>query len=223
MRRLPFALLAAFGCTLLSRGAGGADRRLAVRPEGAREVEVFRAVPLFRGERQTVTISGAGVEQSTRVELGGTAIPEGGLRRSKDSLAIDLVLAPATPLGPTEARLRFPIEPSGPEVFPVVVLRGGRIRAVKPARVPAGRPVTLTFEGSDLGNADILASTAYSGARVLPGGTETLCRVELTFPRPGRFEVALYDRAGIPRPRASLDAPGGYLRDPAARVEAFVP
>ena len=223
MRRPPLALLAVFGCVLLSPGAGGADRRFVVRPEGAREVEVFRAVPLFRGERQVVTVSGSGVAQATRVELVGVEVPASGIQRSKDSLAIDLALGAASPLGATEIRLRFPIELSGPEVFPAVVLRGGRVRAVKPARVPAGRPVTLTFEGSDLGNADVLASTAYSGARVLPGGTEALCRVELTFPRPGTFEVALYDRAGIPRPRASLDAPGGYLRDPAARVEAFVP
>jgi hypothetical protein len=215
---LPISLLAVLA--VLAGRSTAAERRLSIRVDGGRPVEVFRATPFYRGSSHTLTISGRGVDQATRVEVGrGFTAPNVGIRRTPDSLEIDVRVDPAAPTGSSELRLRFPIELSGPEVLPAVVLRSGRVRSVDPDHVTAGKRVTLTFAGSDLGNADVLASNAYTGARVLPGGTEISCQVELTFVRPGRFEVALYDKAGIPRPGASIDVPGGYAREPAARVE----
>ncbi len=219
MRR---TLLAALFLALLSvtGAAPSGDRRLAIRVEGGRRVEVFRAVPLYRGLLHTLTISGRGVDKATRVEAGqGVVVREAGIRRSADSLEVEVVVDAAATPGTSELRLRFPIELAGPEVFPVVVLRNGRVSSLEPRRVEVGRKVTLTFSGTDLGNADVLASSAYRDARVLPGGSETRCQVELVFTKTGPFEVPLYDRAGLPRPGRSLDAAGGYVREPGSLVD----
>ncbi|HYN43905.1 MAG TPA: hypothetical protein VE129_19155 [Thermoanaerobaculia bacterium] len=220
MRHLLSASLA-LGLLAVWPGAVTAtERRLSIRVDGGRPVEVFRAIPLYRGSKHTLTIWGRGVEQATRVEGGrGIAAPDGGIRRTPDSLEIGVRVDAEAPTGPSELRLRFPIELSGPEVFPAVVLRNGRVGSVDPARVTAGKRVIVTYTGSDLGNADVLASSTYTGARVLPGGNENRCQVELTFRRAGKFPVLLYDRAGLPRPGSSLDTPGGYQVDPSAVVE----
>lgn len=214
---VPLVLLA---IAALAQGPTPADRRIAVRIDGGRRVDVFRAVPLFRGLGTDVLLSGRDVERATRLEVpAGLSAPETSLRRQPGGLEIPIRVDASARLGTLELRLRFPIELAGPEVYTAVVLRNGRVAAVEPRRVPPGKKVVLTFTGEDIGNADVLSTAAYSGARVLPGGGDTRCQVELTFTRPGRFEVPLYDRAGIPKPAATLDAPGGYARDAGAWVE----
>jgi len=198
-----------------------AVRRLVIQvAAGGRGVEVFRAVPVYRGLPHQLAVTGTGVEKVTRVVGSrGLLVPESGLRRSMDALQLGIQVDPGAPLGPADLRLHFANEAPGPEVIPVVVLRNGRVTSVEPRKVAPGQRVILTFTGLEIGNAEVLAQNAYIGARVLPSGSETRCQVELTFTRPGTFEVPLYDQAGLPRPGATLDAPGGYLRAAAAAVE----
>lgn len=224
MNRLAFAALVLLLGTIPQAGSAVGRRRLAVRVEGSRSVEVFRAIPLYRGLAHELEISGDGVEAASRIEAcRGLDVPSGGLRRSAGSLRMTLRVAPGAPLGLSDLRLRFPNEPTGPEVFPVVVLRNGRVTSVEPRRAEPGKKVVLTFTGAQIGDAAVLAHHVYADARVLPGGTETRCQVELAFTRPGVFEVPLYDRAGLPKPGLTVDAPGGYEREPGARVEVVVP
>ena len=211
---------------LLVRGPGAAtgDRRLAVSVAGSSRVEVFRAIPLYRGLSHVVELEGPGVDAATRVEAGpGLEVPPIGLRRSNGWLRATVHVDGGASLGPTDLRLRFASEKTGPEVFPAVVLRNGRVISVQPRRVPLGKKVVLTFAGTEIGNAEVLARNAFTGALVLPGGSENECRVELTFTRPGLFEVPLYDRAGIPKPAPAGDAGGGFEVAPAARVEVVSP
>lgn len=200
------------------------DRRLAVQVEGSRRVEVFRAIPVYRGLSHEVEITGPGVETVSRVEAPrGLDVSPGGFRHAAGSIRMTLRVEPGAPLGPSDLRLRFPTEPAGPEVLPIVVLRNGRVNSVEPRRVEPGKKIVLTFSGTDLGGAEVLALHAYTGARVLPGGTESRCQVELTFTRTGAHEVPLYDRAGLPRPGLRVDDPGGYERGPAVRIEVVAP
>ncbi len=224
MSRLASATLALLLGTVPQTGPAAGDRRLAVRVEGSRRVEVFRAIPVYRGLVHEVEITGRGVEAVSRVEAGrGLDAPNGGVRRAAGSIRVVLHVDPGAPLGPSDLRLRFPNEPAGPEVFPVVVLRNGRVTSVEPGRVETGKRIVLTFSGTEIGGAAVLAHHAYSAARVLPGGTETRCQVELAFTRPGVFEIPLFDRSGLPRPGSGLDDPGGYERGPAVRIEALTP
>lgn len=205
-------------------GAAVGDRRVAVQVDGSRRVEVFRALPVYRGLLHEVEIGGNGVDAASKVEAGrGLEVPAASLRRSKGSLRMTLRVDRGAPLGPSDLRLRYSTEPSGPEAFPVVVLRNGRVASVQPRRVAPGQVVVLTFTGTEIGGAAVLAHHAYTGARVLPGGTETRCQVELTFARSGTFEVPLYDREGLPKPGRTVELPGGYDLDPAARIEVGAP
>lgn len=224
MSRLASATLALLLGAVPQTGPAAGDRRLAVQVEGSRRVEVFRAIPVYRGLVHEVEIAGTGVEAASRVEAGrGLDVPPGGVRRAAGSVRVTLHVDPGAPLGPSDLRLRFPNEPAGPEVFPVVVLRNGRVTSVEPRRVETGKKVVLAFSGTEIGDGAVLAHHAYAGARVLPGGTETRCEVELAFTRPGVFEIPLFDRSGLPRPGSRLDDPGGYERGPAARVEVVSP
>lgn len=224
MSRLASTSLALLLGTIPQTGPAVGDRRLAVQVEGSRRVEVFRAIPVYRGLSHEVEIAGNGVEAASRVEAGrGLDVPPGGLRRAAGSIRMALRVDPGAPLGPSDLRLRFPKEPAGPEVFPVVVLRNGRVTSVEPRRVEPGKKVVLTFSGTEIGDAAVLAHHAYTGARVLPGGTDSRCQVELAFTRPGVFEVPLYDRSGLPRPGLGVDDPGGYVRGPAARIDVGAP
>jgi hypothetical protein len=216
MSRLTFAALLLLLGTIPQAGSGVGRRRLAV--------QVFRAIPLYRGLAHELEISGAGVEDASRVEVGrGLDVPSGVLRRSAGSLRMTLRVDPGAPLGPSDLRVRFPNEPTGPEVFPVVVLRNGQVASVEPRRAEPGKKVVLTFAGTQIGDAAVLAHHSYGGARVLPGGTESSCQVELSFTRAGVFEIPLYDRSGLPKPGRTIDVPGGYDRSPAARVEVVFP
>lgn len=201
-------------------GLATGQRRLAVTVEGGRRLEVFRAIPLYRGLSHEIEVSGRGVDAATRVEAGAglEVVPES-LRRSAGSVRAVVRVDRGALLGPAELRLRFARETSGPEVLPAVVLRNGRVTSVEPRRVLLGQKVVLAFSGTEIGNAGVLARNAFTGAVVLPGGSETQCRVELTFTRPGLFEVPLYDRAGIPRPAPAGDAGGGFQVAPEARIE----
>ncbi len=226
MRRRPAALLPAALLLLLGTapGASGAIDRVAVQLEGGHPVEVFRALPLYRGVSCRVTVQGASVEMCRRIEAGpGLEVPASAIRRSPGRISFDLAPPPGLPLGPRELRIRYEIELAGPDVFPVRVLRNGKVTGVEPRRVAAGRPVVLTFSGVEIGNAEVLATSEFRGARVLPGGSETSCRVELTFVREGTFRVPLYDRAGVPRPAPSPAEPGGYLVESGAFVEVGPP
>lgn len=205
-------------------GLATGPRRLAVAVEGSRRLEVFRAIPLYRGLSHEIEVSGRGVDEATRVEAGpGIAVVPESLRRSGGTLRAVVRVDRGAPLGTTDLRLRFAREASGPELLPAVVLRNGRVTSVEPRRVPLGQKVVLTFSGTEIGNAEVLARNPYTGAVVLPDRSETRCRVELTFARPGLFEVPLYDRAGVPRPAPAGDAGGGYEVAPAARIEVVSP
>ena len=195
-------------------------RRLVIQVAGGRAVEVFRAVPVYRALSHQLAIGGPGVEKTVRVEGSrGLVVTESGIRRSPDALKIPFQVDASAPFGPGELRLNPSKEPAEVEVIPLVILRNGRVISVEPRKVAPGEKVTLTFSGTDVGNAEVLAQNAYIGARVLPGGSETRCQVELTFNRPGLFEVPLYDKAGLPKPGPSLDAPGGYARGTGTAVE----
>ena len=218
-RRAFLLSLVATGASWPARTARGAIERIAVQPDGGSRIDVFRSLPLYRGVRATVFVRGAGVEKCQRIELGDVVVPEQAIRRTPRSLVFEIAPAESAPLGERDLRLRYAIEVGGPETFPARVLRNGEVRSVEPRSVPLNEVVTLTFTGTEIGNADVLASSAVRSARVLPGGTETRCQVEAFFIRPGPVEVPLYDRDGIPRPAARADVPGGYRRLPAAIVE----
>lgn len=216
-RKLAAALVAFLATSQL---LATASRQVWTRVDGGRRLDAFRTLPLYQGARAEVGIEGPGVEKVTKVELGpGLDVPESSLQRAPGRLVFQVVTGPGAPLGAHDLRLRYAIELEGPERFPVVVLRNGHVRSVDPARVKVGQKVTLTFSGDSLGNADVLAAATYRDARIVPGGTESRCQVEITFTRPGSFEVPLYDKAGPPRPGPTIDAPGGYTRDAGARVE----
>lgn len=213
-------LIAAILAFLATSTLLAASRQMWTRVDGGRRLDAFRTLPLYQGARAEVGVEGPGVEKVTRVELGpGIDVPETSLQRSSGRLVFEAITSPGTTFGARDLRLRYAIELEGPERFPVVVLRNGRVRSVEPAKVKVGQKVTLTFSGDFLGNADVLAAAAYRDARVLPGGSESRCQIEISFTRPGSFEVPLYDKAGPPRPGPTMDAPGGYTRDAGARVE----
>lgn len=196
--------------------------RVFVAVEKGPRVEVFRLLPLYRGVTATVTIEGASVDKSERIELGaGASVPAASIRRAPGRLTFDVATDAGATLGPRDLKLRYAIELSGPESFPVRVLRNGSAERVEPRRVPLGRPVRLTFTGRDLGNADVLASSAYQKARVLPGSSETRCLVDVTFLKEGTIRLALYDRDGPPLPAQNPQEPGGYRTSREALVEVF--
>lgn len=198
----------------------GALGRVTYRVGEGRPTEASRLLPLYRGTRTTITVHGPGVEKCERVELGAAvSVRHGHGASTPDRLGFEAVTDAAAPLGARELKLRYPIELAGPEVFPARVLRGGVVEAVAPRRVEAGRPVVLAFTGRDLGNADVLTSGAWRDARVLPGSTETLCRVQLTFVEEGVLRVALYDRDGPPMPADGVRLLGGHATHPEALVE----
>lgn len=202
----------------------GTPTRVTYRIGNGPSADAQRLLPLYRGTRSAVIVEGPGVERCERVELGGGVIaPPERLARKPGRLGFETVTAPSALLGPRELRLRFAIELAGPEVFPARVLRGGLVEAVSPRRVEAGRPVVLAFTGRDLGNADVLASDAYRDARVLPGGTETLCRVQVNPVKEGVLRVALFDRDGPPMPAEGAGALGGHTTLPGALVEVVRP
>lgn len=217
------ALLAALLATV-ALPTHGTPGKVTYRVGGGAPADAQRLLPLYRGTRTTVTVEGPGVERCERVELGdGVSVPAERLARTTGRLGFEAHTAAHAPLGPRELKLRFAIELAGPEVFPARVLRGGRVDAVSPRRAEAGRSVVLTFTGRDLGNADVLASGAYRDARVLPGSTETLCRVELTPVGEGVLRVPLFDRDGPPMPAEGAGALGGHPASPAALVEIVRP
>lgn len=216
-------LLAALLATV-ALPTNGTPGRVTYRIGGGAPAEAQRLLPLYRGTRTAVTVEGPGVEKCGRVELGdGVSVPAERLARTTGRLGFEALTAAAAPLGPRELRLRFAIELAGPEVFPARVLRGGRVDAVSPRRAEAGRSVVLTFTGRDLGNADVLASDAYRDARVLPGGTETLCKVQITPVKEGVLRVPLFDRDGPPMPAEGAGALGGHATNPGALVEIVRP
>ncbi len=219
-RRMFLLSLVAAGAAWPSRTALAAIDQVSVQPEGGSRIDVFRSLPLYRGVRSTVFLRGAGVERCQRIELGpDVVVPEHAIHRAAGSLVFDVVASESAPLGDRDLRLRFAIEVGGPETFPARILRNGEVRSVEPRSAALNETVVLTFIGAEIGNADVLASSAVRSARVLPGGTETRCQVEVVFIRTGLVEVPLYDRAGIPRPAARPDLPGGYRRLPAAIVD----
>ena len=76
---------------------------------------------------------------------------------------------------------------------PAVV--SGALALLQPAtNLPLNQKVKLVFSGTNIGNADVESSTDYRNQRVLPGGTETQCEVELEFIRSGDVEVHLFDK-----------------------------
>ena len=210
-RGLAGALIAAAVLVAGALPMAGAAGRVTYRVGEAPPAEAGRLLPLYRGTRTRVTVERPSVERCDRVEPGaGVSVPGGRLERAPGRLAFEAVVDAGAPLGSRDLKLRYAIELAGPEVVPARVLRGGLVEGVEPRRVVSGRPVVLTFSGRDLGNADVLASGAYEDARVLPGGTETRCLVQVTFPKEGVFRVALYDRDGPPLPAAPGQALGGH-------------
>lgn len=198
----------------------GATGRVTYRVGEAAPVDASRFLPLYRGATMRVVVERPSVERCDRVELGdGVNVPGGRLERAPGRLSFDALVDAGAPLGPRELKVRYAIELAGPEVTPARVLRGGLVEAVEPRRAVAGRPVVLAFTGRDLGNADVLASSDYGDARVLPGGSESRCLVQVTFAREGVFRVALYDRDGPPLPAAPGQALGGHPTRPAGLVE----
>lgn len=222
LRRVLYLSLALFPTLTLLPVAGllPSIERVRVQVEGSPPVDVVRAIPLYRGVRSTVTISGKGVDACRRVEAGpDVSIPEADIKRSPGTMTLTIVTGERATLGDRELRLRYEVELAGPERFPIRVLRNGEVLTVEPRRVPRQSQVTLTFTGRDLGNADVLAQAYFKDAKVLPGGTESRVQVQLVFTREGRFDVPLYDTGGIPRPGRSLSEPGGYRRHPEASVD----
>lgn len=198
----------------------GSPERVAFRIGGSATVDAQRLLPLYRGTRTAVTVEGPGVERCERVELGdGVSVQAERLAKTKGRLGFEALTAASASLGPRELRIRFAIELAGPEVFPARVFRGGRVEGVSPRHVEVGRPVVLAFTGRDLGNADVLSSDAYRDAHVLPGGTESVCRVQITPIKEGVLRVALYDRDGPPMPAERAGALGGHTTLPGALVE----
>ena len=214
------SLLAGAAIVALALPSSGALGRVTYRVGQGRSAEAVRLLPLYRGTLAAVAVEAPAIERCARVELGaGVAVPEGRLARGPGRLAFEAITDPAAPLGPREMRLRFAIELAGPEVFPARVLRGGLVESASPRRVAPGKPVVVTFSGRDLGNADVLASSSYRDARVLPGATETRCPVEITFVKEGVHRVALFDRDGPPMPPEGGEPLGGHPTRREALVE----
>jgi hypothetical protein len=173
--------------------------------------------PIVVGGQMSVTVKGQFVDLSTGVEI---VPPESGVLASlgprqggsNSSIVVKFTVRPSAALGERTVKLHYAIETSGPDIFKVRAVRGGKVdtiqqrvpglaggapRLVAANQIPVNQRVTLVFSGSRLGNAGLAPNLTIKDPQILPGCSETRCEVELTFTQGGSVNVNLFD-ADVP-------------------------
>lgn len=166
-----------------------------------------------RGTATTLVVKGHLVDLATRAEV---APPQNGVAAeiagrqggSRSSVSVRITVGGGADLGPREIRLRYAIEASGFDRFPIRVVRQPTVQTLRRADRPAETPprvgvnerATLVFTGSQLAGCDVIRTPQMQSLRVLPGATDQRCEVEVAFDRAGTFPVRLIDSAvaGLP-------------------------
>lgn len=165
--------------------------------------------PIVAGKQMSVTVRGQYLDLSTGVEISGSGVHVSFGDRSGGSntyIVVKFNVDSSASLGDRTVKIHYAIETSGPDVFKVTVIRGGKIDQIQQQvpfmnsshliaadSIPVNQTVTLVFTGSRIGNAVLAPIAAVKNVQALPGCSETRCAFQLEFTQSGNIDINLFD------------------------------